>query len=378
MEDDVKQYAFDDTKLEIGRPVEIGRSVGHFWFPSLHPIGTDELFCLVNRGDDKAQGEWPAEFHLSRDGGQSWHHVHDGIYGPNSVLLEPGKLLMMPYELWPTSPGDRRNCRADGTVVTRAGNGSLSFERREVRFLDFPHDLEEYHEDELRMHTNGNILPLKNGRLFTTLYGAAAGQERYSVYGLTSEDGGFTWRFLSIVASPEGEADLEEGPDENNTVRLADGRLLCVYRVGGMKEFRKSYSADEGVTWTAPARVEGAWSVEPQLVRLECGLLLLTGGRPGLLLWACSDGKGESWNKISLAAHHNDLMAEKGLHYENEVCDGSQTMNPPQSTSYTGMKRTGTNEALICYDRLANGWSGAPGPWGEEDAVFCVRVRADG
>ena len=32
------------------------------------------------------------------------------------------------------------------------------------------------------------------------------------------------------------------------------------------------------------------------------------------------------------------------------------------------------NELLISYDRLGNGWEGAPGPLGEHDTVFTVRV----
>jgi len=40
------------------------------------------------------------------------------------------------------------------------------------------------------------------------------------------------------------------------------------------------------------------------------------------------------------------------------------------------MIAVGPEEVRVCYERLANGWSGAPGPWGETDDVFCVRVRA--
>jgi len=51
-------------------------------------------------------------------------------------------------------------------------------------------------------------------------------------------------------------------------------------------------------------------------------------------------------------------------------------VSPAQSTSYTVMVRLGPNEALLCYDRLANGWQGAPGPWGTQDMLFCLRIRA--
>ena len=32
-------------------------------------------------------------------------------------------------------------------------------------------------------------------------------------------------------------------------------------------------------------------------------------------------------------------------------------------------------EFVIIYDRLANGWGGPPGQWGELDRVFSMRFR---
>lgn len=40
------------------------------------------------------------------------------------------------------------------------------------------------------------------------------------------------------------------------------------------------------------------------------------------------------------------------------------------------MKAIGPDEVLLSYDRLGNGWEGAPGPWGPCDTVFVLRVRA--
>ncbi|MDQ1249912.1 MAG: hypothetical protein QG597_4289, partial [Actinomycetota bacterium] len=62
------------------------------------------------RTEDRAQGKWPAALYLSRDGGASWAHAADtDSYGPVSTLLPSGQLLILPYELWPLVPGDRRN-----------------------------------------------------------------------------------------------------------------------------------------------------------------------------------------------------------------------------------------------------------------------------
>jgi hypothetical protein len=121
--------------------------------------------------------------------------------------------------------------------------------------------------------------------------------------------------------------------------------------------------------------VAGAWSVEPQLVRLASDLLLLSGGRYGLFLWLCTDGSGNRWQPINLSEHHNACLPDASLHFSQAFVQAQERITPAKSTSYTGMIQAGPNEALICYDRLANGWQGAPGPWGDRDTLFCVRIR---
>lgn len=373
-----KQYTFEGITLEAGTPVEVARRGGHFWFSTLHLFSPSDLLCEVVLTADKAQGKWPASLFRSTNGGGSWKTALDiESYGPVSIAHSPQGLSLMPYELWPLNPGDKRNAVADGTLISIDRDNRLSAAPLPMRFLGFPRDLDDYHVKELTLLTNGNILSLKDGRLFATTYGKFVDEPKWNVFAVTSEDGGQTWRFLSIVATWKDVPDEPEGPDESNTARLPDGRLLCVYRVGSGKShlFHKSYSSDEGQTWSRPARIEGAWSVEPQLVCLNNGLLLLSGGRPGLFLWACADGKGDRWVKLNLAEHHNALVRDAGLHYSAAFCGAEEAVKPAQSTSYTCMKALGPDEVLISYDRLGNGWQPAPGPWGETSAVFALRVR---
>lgn len=122
--------------------------------------------------------------------------------------------------------------------------------------------------------------------------------------------------------------------------------------------------------------MKGVWSVEPQLRRLDNGLILLSGGRPGLFLWVCDDGEGRRWERFNLADHHNASTAASNLRYNDRFCEGQEMFDPYQSTSYTGMQELGPDEVLVSYDRLGNGWQGSPGPWGKTDAVFTVRVKA--
>jgi hypothetical protein len=206
------------------------------------------------------------------------------------------------------------------------------------------------------------------------VYGKFAGDERYSICAVTSEDHGVTWRFQAIVARADVAPDAREGPNEAALARLPSGRLLCVFRVAGRQPFWMTTSADEGASWAAPSPMSGVWSVMPHLVALPSGLVLLSGGREGLFLWVAADGEGREWRRTDLAAHHNACVPES-MRFAAGYVGGQATVSPAPSTSYTGLLPIGPDEVLVAYDRLANGWKGAPGPYGEHDMVFCARVR---
>lgn len=363
----MKRYELTGCTVEVATPVEVGRGPGHHWFSTLHAFVEGRFVCEVVLADDKAQGKWAAALYLSDDTGGTWRRgIDTDSYGPASMPKGPGERLLMPYEMWPLQQGDKRNATAQGTILRWRGDKVVA-EPRSVRFLDFPRDLAPYNRDELCMLTNGNILPLSDGRLFTTTYGIFAGDPKYSLVAMSSDDGGLTWRFLSLVADYTMIPNGPEGPCESNTARLADGRLLCIYRVGSGREhlYYKSVGDHAGVKWAPPEPVTEAWSVEPQLVRLDNGALVLSGGRPGLYLWVCTDGEGKAWQPVNLAEHHDAFIADPDSRFGPGV----------PTTSYTGMIAIGRDEVMVCYDRLAKGWEGGPDEQGDLDTVFCVRAK---
>jgi hypothetical protein len=281
----------------------------------------------------------------------------------------------MPYENWPLRPGDKRNTRANGTILSDTADGGLGVQPAVVTFRGFPRDLADYHEGELALFTNGNIVPLQDGSLLTTIYGTAAGEKKYDLFAMNSTDAGFTWQFRSLLAAGRDLPDTPEGPDESSTIRLADGRLLCVFRVGSRCEFYRAWSSDDGRTWTKPEPIAGTWSVQPRLVRLENGLIVLTGGREGLFLFVCADGEGRTWERVNLGAHHNATCSDPSMLFTDVFLEANETPRPAESTAYTGMIPIGADEVLIAYDRTSNGWEGTSGPRGDADAIFTVRVR---
>ena len=224
------------------------------------------------------------------------------------------------------------------------------------------------------LHHNGNILHLPDGRLFTVLYGKFDGGERLNNFAVASDDGGFSWHYLSTVADASAAPGAPEGPNESAVQLLDNGDLLCIYRVSGSWDFHKSYSRDGGQTWSQAERMEGIWSVQPRLARLRNGTLVLTGGRPGLFCYLCSDGKGEVWERVNLGAHHNTLIDDQDQRFSAAFCRAENGEDPAMSTSYTSVMPLGAAAMIVTYDRLANGWSEAPAPMARSaasSAWFC-------
>lgn len=144
----------------------------------------------------------------------------------------------------------------------------------------------------------------------TTLYGHGPGvyphfNPHSAVYFVNSSDHGVNWSLRSFIPWKAAFGD-GDGPGEPTTTRLADGRLLCVFRANARAPYWKAFSSDEGHTWTDAVQMPTQWSVRPLLTVLpDSGLVVLTGGRPGINLWASADG-GEEWTRFNIAEKHNE------------------------------------------------------------------------
>ncbi len=369
-------YQLEHSIIEAAAPVEVGHKTGQFWFPTLHQIGTSTLICAVVRGDDTAQGQWPGELYVSEDAGLTWREdLTIESYGHASVRHDESTTLMMPYAFWPTSPGSKTDCIAPGTLLTKSSDGSLEAAARDIRFLGFP-SLAPYHNDVLSLLHSGNLLRLADGSLLTTLYGELEGdQSNWLAFAAVSEDGSYTWCYRSTIADGDDASAASEGPNESAVQLLDNGDLLCVCRVSSNHDSYKSYSPDGGTTWSKPTCMEGMWSVQPRLARLGNGALVLTCGRPGIFLWLCTDGKGEKWEALNLGAHHNECTELEGHRFPEMFCSAESDGDPAIITTYTGIMPWKSDGLIVTYDRLANGWSSAPGSNGDFDRVFSVVLK---
>ena len=117
-------------------------------------------------------------------------------------------------------------------------------------------------------------------------------------------------------------------------------------------------------------------------------MVVLSSGRPGIGLWVIPDDGdvAKPWDFYNIATEHNKLVdADPDLpaswQYDSimerivNVSSPGYGPSGPETTSYNGMAEIEPNVVLLAYDRLANGWNGPPGPYGEVDTVFALRIE---
>ena len=139
---------------------------------------------------------------------------------------------------------------------------------------------------------------LPNGRVRKTIT---------SVFIVRSSDRGQSWDFVHAFDAHAlkpvyGPADrpLDEGFNEADLVRLANGDLLCMFRTGSYSPMHMSRSEDGGRTWSTPVNV-GWQGVKPRLELLPNGVLACAAGRgayghPQVTHVTLSlDGAGRHW-----------------------------------------------------------------------------------
>jgi hypothetical protein len=376
-----QHYQLGNIQLDASAPILVGESAGRFWFPMFFETGNSQIVVGVSTTFDGPQALWPGTI-LASTSPSSWgsETTIDSL-SSTYVQLGSDQILIMPYQILPLSASDKRNGSASGRVISFDVNGNYSIDKTStpVQFLSFPSDLESYNVVDLNFSVLGDVLPLKTGALFTTGFGTFVGDSKYTLMSFTSLDNGLTWNFQSIVGNWRdiSNPDAIDGPSEATTIRLADGRLMTIFRDAPASYFQ-TFSGDEGLHWTTPVQVADVIDVvQPRLLRLENGLILLLGGRPYLDLWICTDTLGLNWTRFDLAAHHNATVSNVDEQFPSDYLN-SEKYYPPNTSWSTGYQSgvvLSNNEILIVYDRLANGWNLPPGPLGNADMVFSLRIK---
>ncbi|MSP11985.1 MAG: exo-alpha-sialidase [Chloroflexi bacterium] len=369
-------------RLKLHKPRVAAEGVGFCWYPDILKFASGELMLAHSLNADANGSQITAQsIRLSFDQGQTWEHAYDvnGFHcggGEVRISLADGSLAGPSYAGFkPDPPGQWRSLATHYWRFDQGGR-RYSVETWGARIEGLPRDVAapagESRWNWVSFSLFGTAVAVAPGRYVTTGCLRYQGDTRETTVALVSEDEGRTWRYLSTIAGPDDIPDAKEGFDEPCMVKLADGDLMCVSRVGGGSDqpLARAYSSDGGQSWTGIDRLP-AWSVAPNMARLENGVIALSTGRPGLFLWLSADARGKHWEPFDLIAYHNSVLEQphhmslgaSGLAVtprEKYINDHFDFNDPWQTTAYTAMLEVSPNRLFLVYDRMPYGWMPVP------------------
>lgn len=373
-----RSLALDGLAIELSEPVLVKRSRRYCWFPSLirQPGGT--LWAVMSAYADVHVSDSFCYLSRSLDGGLTWDEPRMiGDAGLSHLVLPDGSALILPYYLRPRPGGA---IGAPCNILTPTG--ALTVQPAGVNVTGWPRPLKTLAPElaTAGFVFNGQVVRGRSGEYLTTLYGTFEGDGRYSLV-LAASDDGAAWRLRALIAGADCPLEGGEGPCESAVCRLADGRLMCVFRLSSFVPYGQTWSGDDGRTWTAPTAMP-ARSVEPSLQVMPGGAVVLAGGRPGISVWFNTDGSGESWQAVDIVAHHNACRPRDAIDPDTTrawmPCDEMCRQGLGGFTSsYTELSALDDRHLLLIYDRLGCGWNAIPDAVDETNSVWVVRIKVE-
>jgi hypothetical protein len=362
-------------EVELSEPALVKRSRWFCWFPSLirQPDGT--LWAVMSAYADIHVSDSFCYLSRSVDGGLTWDEPRViGDAGLSHLILPDGSALVLPYYLRPRPGG---GIGAPCNLISPGGQ--LTMQPSGVTVAGWPRAPKSMGPDlgTAGFVFNGQVARGMAGEYLTTLYGTFEGDRRYSLVFAESADG-FAWRIRSTIGGPDCALAGEEGPCESAVCRLADGRLMCVFRLASFVPYGRAYSNDDGRTWSAAENISPG-SVEPSLAVLAGGVVALSGGRSGIQVSFNVDGRGDDWQSVDMVAHHNACRPADPINPDSR---GAWTARDELmraglggfTSSYTELMRLDDRHLLLIYDRLGLGWNQIPDASPETNCVWVARI----
>lgn len=346
----------------------------HFgWFPSVHQLSTGELICDFSLDGDvhDLENRWWG-FVVSRDGGKSWglRRTAGGVWRENSYgsPTSDGRLRVVSGYL--TASADGSYLVLEGPSVTLGEGGRELIVREDVR-VHLPRpagtlpiaaavgDVRSRPAGPSRamvaaaMVFSGGLIADLEGGWLSPMYGRLEGDNHFRTIIVRADREAKRWTYVGTVAGDSEAEEFRLRENESKTegftepcmVRLTDGRLLIVMRRGSDNVMYKSWSADEGVTWSKPSSL-GFKGVEPVMIQMKRGLLAISTGRPGPIGIHLSADAGRTWSERLVVANFPGSPQTAKAPYRQ------------RSTCYTGMIEVEPDRLLVVYDYLPNveGW----------------------
>ena len=356
-------------EVNLSKPVVVTRSKNFLWFPCVHRRQNGDLLALATNYADVFSRTSTASASWSTDGGLSWTEPKQSNYGDVFVARPDGETIWLPYFLY-----EREDGIGNSYQVLSAGSREPRLEARGCVISGFPKPdkRDPKNPDVSGFVFTGDAVPLKDGSYLAMLYGYFKGEQRCAIVLARSSDG-IKWNIISVIRETTKRGD--DGPSEASLCRLKDGRLMAVYRVGSYVAYGQSFSSDEGKTWTAPAKMNGPYSVQPSLAVLPDGTVALSGGRPGLFVWFNRVGDGVAWEPVDLRANHNKTVPEEYIHESSNITETTPFHHyRHETTSYTQIVALDDSHLLVIYDRGPHGGEKIEQITPESNSIWVARV----
>ena len=264
---------------------------------------------------------------FSKDCGENWSDpktifsTNLGVNDPSITALSDGRLLARFTEMDVKSSSERDHLkgpllahRPDLNSVSGVAGNYISFSYDNGESWETPRLMElENHRYSI---TREPVIELSDGTLLLSMYESTPFKTESS-FVIRSWDGGKTWRDASILATDEAGRSSQFGGinyNESALLSLPGNRLLAIIRsdesyytnegkdfmtVGGVGEFRCSYSDNLGFSWS-PLFLTGVFGQPASLALLPGGKIFMSYGRrrePYAICYRMSNDLGRSWGE---------------------------------------------------------------------------------
>lgn len=263
--------------VKVLRTVTVCEAEEHLNFPWVFrgPDGFLALSCSIGQHTVTER----SQALVSSDDGETWTKPGEAAPNGMATLLRDGRAAVL--RCWGPEPLEPGAGSYPATTLFYADGGRGAVEKVPGQIhLPF----------RMKPHFHRSLIEMPDGALLATLYGTQEGHTKYTSLLLRTEDGGKNWQFLSVIAHSETIG--KEGFCEPVLVRLENGDLFCALRVGG--PLHTTRSTDGGATWSTPESVADH-GVNPDLLLMKNGVLVLSFGRPNVDVLFSDDGTGRSW-----------------------------------------------------------------------------------
>ena len=195
---------------------------------------------------------------------------------------------------------------------------------------------------------NGDLYYCTYSKGFDSKTGTVTRRSGYlSVYVFKSTDNARTWNYLSQITFTEEYMthSNSEGFNEPSMEVMPDGSVVMLMRCGDTE--RPSYivrSTDNCETWSKPVQYDDR-GVYPQILNLDCGVILSTYGRKGIYIRSTNDRAGLTWGppmEIELSPVESPQIC-------NNHPESGQASYHRESCCYTGMLALDHDTILLVY-----------------------------